>query len=159
MSSKTLGTLMYISVTAAAICGLFICVYIVPLLGKDLVTTNPESAGWFWPWLVFSWLIAVPCFAILIFIWKVTGAVVHEAVFTIQTAKWVKCGAILLLADAALFFFGNVVLLLMNMSHPGVLLFSIMADIFAVALALLAAVLSRYLTRAAFLQEESEGTL
>jgi hypothetical protein len=83
----------------------------------------------------------------------------HDTVFTVKTAKWVKIGGILLLSDAAFVFVGNVVLLLLNMSHPGVLLFCIIGDIFAFALALLAAVLSRYLTKAAVLQEESEGTL
>ena len=61
--------------------------------------------------------------------------------------------------DAALLFVGNVVLLLLNMNHPGILLLSVIGDIFIIALALLAAVLSRYLTKAAILQEESEGTI
>lgn len=83
----------------------------------------------------------------------------RETVFTFQTAKWVKTGAVLLLSDIVFLFVGNVVLLLLNMNHPGILLLSVIGDIFAVALALLAAVLSRYLTKAAVLQEESEGTL
>lgn len=88
-----------------------------------------------------------------------SGSVIRETVFTFLTAKWVKMGAVLLLLDAALIFIGNVVLLLLNMNHPGVLLLSIIGDIFVIALALLAAVLSRYLTKAAVLQEESEGTI
>ena len=45
------------------------------------------------------------------------------------------------------------------MNQPGMMLLFGVAVIFAVVLALLAAVLSRYLTKAAMLQEESEGTL
>lgn len=159
MSSKTLGNLMRGSVIAAAICALFLCLYAIPSWGRSMALANPGFSDWFWPWLIFAWLFAVPCFAILVFIWKVSGAVIRETVFTTQTAKWVKTGAVLLLSDAAFLFVGNVVLLLLDMSHPGVLLFSIIGDIFAIALALLAAVLSRYLTKAAVLQEESEGTL
>jgi len=85
--------------------------------------------------------------------------VIKDTVFTMLTAKWVKMSAVLLLSDAALLFIGNVTLLMLNMNHPGFLLMSIIGDIFVVALALLAAVLSRYLTKAAVLQEESEGTL
>jgi hypothetical protein len=154
MSSKTLGNLMRISTIAAAVCGLFLCLFVIPM-----ILTNPACSSWFWPWLIFAWLFALPCFAILLYIWKVAGAVVHETVFTAKTAKWVKTGAVLLLSDAAFVFAGNVLLLLLDMSHPGVLLFCIIGDIFAFALALLAAVLSRYLTKAALLQEESEGTL
>lgn len=159
MSSRSSGSLMRVSVIAAAICGLFLCLYVIPSWGQSIVFTNPEFSGWLWPWLIFTWLIALPCFAILAFVWKVSGAVMSETVFTLQTAKWVKMGAVLLLADSALIFVGNVLLLLLNMNHPGVLLLSIMGDIFVIALALFASVLSRYLTKAAVLQEESEGTL
>lgn len=159
MSSRTLGSLMRVSVIAAAICGLFLCLYVIPSWGRGIIDSNTELSGWFWPWLIFAWLVALPCFAILVFVWKVSGSVVRETVFTFQTAKWVKTGAVLLLSDAAFLFAGNIVLLLFNMNHPGILLLSVIGDIFAVALALLAAVLSRYLTKAAVLQEESEGTL
>jgi hypothetical protein len=150
---------MRASVIAATICGLFLCLYIIPSWGQSITFTNPEFSGWFWPWLIFTWLIALPCFAILGFVWKVSGSVMGETVFTIQTARWVKMGAVLLLSDAILIFVGNVLLLLLNMNHPGVLLLSIIGDIFVIALALFASVLSRYLTKAAVLQEESEGTL
>ena len=159
MSSKTLGNLMRISIIAAGLCGLFLCLFVIPSLGKSLIWENPEFSGWFWPWLTFAWLCSLPCFGILVYIWKVSGAVIRETVFTVKTAKLVKTGAILLLLDAAFVFVGNVVLLLLNMNHPGVLLFCIIGDIFVFALALLAAVLSRYLAKAAALQEENEGTL
>ncbi len=159
MTSKSLGSLIRISVIAAAISGLFLCSYVIPSWGWSIINANPEFGGWFWPWLVFAWLVALPCFAVLVFVWKVSGAVTKDTVFTILTAKWVKTGALLFLCDAAFLFIGNVILLLFNMSHPGILLLSVIGDIFAVALALLAAVLSRYLTKAAVLQEESEGTL
>ena len=159
MSSRTLGNLMRASVISAAVCGLFICLFVIPSWGSSIVDTNPELSGWFWPWLIFAWLFALPCFAILVFVWKVSGSVMRESVFTFQTAKWVKTGAVLLLSDAVFLFIGNIVLILFNMNHPGILLLSVIGVIFTIALALLAAVLSRYLTKAAVLQEESEGTL
>ena len=159
MSSKALGSLMRISTIAAGLCGLFLCTFILPSGGQDLIQANPELGEWFWPWLIFAWLFSLPCFAILVYIWKVSDAVIGETVFTIKTAGWVKTGAVLLLCDTAFAFIGNIVLLVLNMSHPGVLLFCTIGSIFALALALLAAVLSRYLTKATILQEESEGTL
>ena len=159
MSSRTLGSLMRISVIATAICGLFLCFYVIPSWGGSIINANPEFNGWFWPWLIFAWLAALPCFAVLFFVWKVSGAVMQETVFTVLTAKWVKMGAVLLFSDAAFLFIGNIALLFLNMNHPGILLLFIIGDIFTIALALLAAALSRYLTKAAVLQEESEGTL
>jgi hypothetical protein len=159
MSSKTLGRLMYASVIAVALCGLMICLLVVPAVGRDIVLANPEFSGWFWPWLVFVWLFALPCFGILVYVWKVSGAVANEAVFTVRTAGWVRMGSLLMFAAAVIALVGNVVLAWLGMHHFGVLLAWIVADIFAFTLALLVGVLSRYLVRAAELQEESEGTL
>jgi len=159
MTSRNLGNLIRISVIAVAISGLFLCFYVIPIWGRSIISANPEFTHWFLPWLIFTWVVALPCFAVLIYIWKVSGAVIQETVFTDITAKWVRMGAILLMADAALVFLGNVVLFMLNMNHPGLVLVCILGDIFVVALALLAAVLSRYITKAAVLQEESEGTL
>ncbi|HNX13764.1 MAG TPA: DUF2975 domain-containing protein [Oscillospiraceae bacterium] len=159
MSSKFFGNLMRISVFAAAFCGLFLCAFVIPFMGKNAIAANPETSSWFWPWLIFAWLFSLPCFTILVLVWKVSGAVIAETVFTVRTAGWVKSGSILLLSDIMFLFVGNIVLFFLGMSHPGVLLFSLIGAVFAVGLALLAAVLSRYLTKAAVLQEESEGTL
>jgi len=159
MSSRTLGYLMRISVILTAISGLFLSLFVMPSWGESIIYANPEYSRWFWPWLLFSWLVALPCFVILIFVWKVSGAVTQETVFTVLTAKWVKMGAILLLSDALFLFVGNIVMFLFGMNHPGMLLMSIIGVFFAVGLSLLAAVLSRYLTKAAVLQEECAGTI
>ena len=159
MSSKTLCYLIRFAVIATAACALFIALFIIPSWGSSIADANPEFSGWYLPWLVFIWIASLPCFAILIFIWKVSGAINRDEVFTLRTAKWIKTSAVLLFIDAGFFFIGNVVFLLLNMSHPGILLLSMLGNIFAIALALLAAVLSRYITKAAELQEVSEGMI
>jgi len=159
MSSKTLCYLIRFAVIATAACAFVIALFIIPSWGSSLVEANPEFAGWYIPWLVFIWAASIPCFTILIFIWKVSGAIKCEEVFMLKTAKWIKTSAVFLFADAGFFFVGNVIFLLLNMSHPGILLLSMLGDIFAIALALLAAVLSRYITKAAELQEVSEGMI
>jgi ABC-type branched-subunit amino acid transport system permease subunit len=86
-------------------------------------------------------------------------AIANETVFSVKAAKQIQTGGILLLSDAAFFFIGNVTLALLNMNNPGILLLSLLGDMFVLALGVLAAVLSRYITKAAVLQEENEGTL
>jgi hypothetical protein len=159
MSSKTLCHLIRFAVIVSAACALFIALFIIPAWGQSLARANPELSGWYTPWLIFIWVASIPCFVILIFVCKVSGAIKNDEVFTIKTAKWVKTSAILLFSDAAFFFFGNVIFLLLKMSHPEILFLSMLGDIFAIALALLASVLSRYLTKAAELQDVSEGTI
>lgn len=159
MTSKSLGILMRISVIAASISGLFLGIFVIPSWGQDIINANPEFKSWYWPWLIYVWLIALPCFVVFFYVWRVSSAVKNDTVFTMLTAKWVKTGAILLLFDSALLFIGNIILFLLGINHPAILILSIIGGIFIAALALLAAVLSRYLTKAAILQEESEGTL
>ena len=159
MSSKMLSILMRISVIAMAVCGLFLIGYLVPVLGASLATEYPEFSSWYLPWLIFLSVISIPCFAVLIFVWLVADAVQSEEVFTVRTASWIKVSAILIFADTVLFFVGNIIFWFIGLSHPTVLLASLILDIFAITLAVLAATLSRYLTKAALLQEESEGTI
>ena len=159
MSSSTLCRLIRAAVIAAAAIAGFIVFLIIPHWGRVIREANPEFAGWFWPWLMFIWATAVPCFVILVYVWRVAGAVGRETVFTLRTAGWIKTSAILLFADAGFFFAGNVVFLILQMTAPPVLFISMFIDILAISLALLAAVLARYVTKAAALQEESEGTI
>jgi hypothetical protein len=83
----------------------------------------------------------------------------RDEVFTLTVARWIRTSAVLLFADVAFFFAGNLALFALKMSHPGIVLCSLLIDIIGIALALGAAVLSRYITKAAALQEESEGTI
>ena len=159
MPSKTLCYLIRFAVLATAACALFIALFIIPSWGISIVDANPEFSGWYTPWLIFIWIASIPCFAILIFVWKVSGAINRDEVFTIKTAKWIKTSAVLLFSDAGFFFAGNILFFLLNMSHSGILLLSMLGNIFVIALALLAAVLSRYITKAAELQEVSEGMI
>ncbi|MDR1821660.1 MAG: DUF2975 domain-containing protein [Oscillospiraceae bacterium] len=159
MSSKSLCRLIRLAVAASAVCGALLALWVVPEWGRAVAEANPEFAYCYVPWLSFIWLAAVPCFAVLVYIWRVSGAILRDEVFTLKTAGWIHKSAVILFADIGFFFAGNIVLLLLNMNHPGILLLSLLADIFASALALLAAVLSRYITKAAELQEVSEGMI
>ena len=159
MSSKTLCKMLRIAVIAVAICGLVACTYILPTIGTNLARDYPEFSHWYFPWLAFLWITSIPCFVILVLIWKVSTAIKHDYVFSLQTARLVKIASVILFCDVGFFFVGNVAFLLLNINHPGVLLLTLFGDVFGVALAVSAAVLSRYLTKAAVLQEEVDGTI
>lgn len=150
---------MKIAVLIAAVCGLFICMFVIPSFGATIIYRYPEFSSWYWPWLIFAWLFSLPCFVLLICVWRISNGVKNETVFTLKTAKLVRTGAILLLSDAVLLLVGNIFLWLLNMNHPGVILMMVVIALFEVIAALFAAIVSRYLTKAAILQEESDGTL
>ena len=159
MSSKTLCRFVRFAALSTALCALIILLYILPSWGMTIVRVNPEQAGWYYPWLLFIWATSLPCFAILVLVWIVSGAIKREDVFTYATARYIRISAILLFCDMGFFFAGNVVFSILKMNHPGILLLSLIIIIFAISLGLLASVLARYITKAAVLQEESDGTI
>jgi hypothetical protein len=159
MSSKTLCVWVRVAVLATAICGLVVCGYIVPFWGAETAHSSPELERYFLPWLILIWAAVIPVIAVLVFVWKVSTAIATESVFTAKTAKWIHASAVLLFCDVGLFFVGNIIFVQMQISHPGIFLLSLLVDILGVALAVLAAVLSRYITKAAELQDAMDGTI
>ena len=159
MSSKTLRTLVRAAIIAVGLCGLAGAGLIIPSLGRDFIRSIPGYSYMFWPWMIFIWLLAVPCFAALVYVWKVSTAIGQEEVFSMKTAKWVSRSALLIFADVGLLFAGNAVFALLNMSHFSIILFSLIISIISMAIGALTAILARYITKAAALQEEADGTI
>jgi hypothetical protein len=110
-------------------------------------------------WLGYVALAAAPFFVVLCLIWRVSGAIRAETVFTEKTARTIRAAAVWLFADAVYIFAGNAALFLMELNHPGVALCIAVGVLLLIALGVLAAVLSRYISKAAALQEVSEGTI
>ena len=159
MSSKTLCFWVRVADIGVAFCALLITGFLLPVQARAMISESPASAGFVWPWICFLWAVALPFFAILVYVWKVSAAIKEDRVFTMQTAKWVKTGSLLLFADVGLFFLGNAVFAFLEMSGPPIVMMSLILIIFGIALAVCAAVLSRYIAKAAVFQDESEGTI
>jgi hypothetical protein len=159
MSSKTLCNLIRAAVIAVALCAAVVCCAILPAVGNSFRDSYADFAHAYLPWLIFLWVTALPVFAVLGLVWKASAAVGHDSVFTVGTARLVKYGAIFILADTIFFCAGNMVLLLLGMNHPAIVLASFFIGVLGMALAAIAAVLARYLTKAAALQEEVDGTI
>ena len=159
MSSKTLCFWVRVADIGVAFCALLICAFLLPVQANAIIHEDPTAAGFVWAWIFFLWSVALPFFVILIYVWKVSTAIKRDQVFTLQTAKWVKTGSLLLFADIGLFFLGNAVFAFLEMSGPPIVMMSLLIIIFGISMALCAAVLSRYIAKAAVLQDESEGTI
>jgi hypothetical protein len=111
------------------------------------------------PWRILVLAASLPCFGVLVCMWAVSNAVARDAVFTSPTAAWIDRAAMLLFIDAGFVFLANAVMRILSYSHPGIVIGCLMVTFTLAALGLLAAVLSRYIQKAADLQETSEGTI
>lgn len=159
MEQKTLSKWLKCILVGVAVCGLITYAVVIPMCGTSLRAQYPEFSNRFWPWMVFLWASGIPCFAVLVFAWKIAAAIGRDASFSLANAKCFEWISVLSAADAAFFFVGNILLWLVNMSHPSVVLVSLVVVFVGIAVAVVSAVLSRLMKKAAALQEQSDWTI
>ncbi len=159
MEQKVLARWLKIILIGVGVCGLIVYGGIIPGYGASLAEQYPEFSGRYWPWLIFLWLTAVPCYTALALGWRVAGNIGRDRSFSLENAKLLSWISRLAAGDAAFFFAGNVALWLLDMSHPGVVLLSLLAVFAGVAVTVAAACLSHLVRKAAGLQEQSDLTI
>lgn len=146
-------------IAGTGVCGVIIYAAIIPMLAEAAAEKYPEFSYCKWPWLILIWITAVPCFLVLVLAWRVALNIGHDRSFSASNAVLLKWVSVLAAADAAIFFVGNLVYLLLNMNHPSIVLLSFFIEFFGVAVSVSAAALSHLVMKAAVLQEESDLTI
>ncbi len=159
MEQKSLARWLKLVILGVGLCGLAVYFLVVPGYGLSLRTQYPEFANRFWPWLLFLWGSGVPCYAALFQGWGIATDIGRDASFTLRNALRLRHVAWLAAGDAAYFFLGNLALLFLNMSHPGVTLLSLLVVFAGAAVAVAAGALSHLVRKAARLQEDSDLTI
>ncbi len=159
MKQKSLSNWLKVILIGIGVCGLVFYLYILPDWGRSLADHYPEYAGAYWPWLTFLWATAIPCYAVLVLGWNIAGNIGRDKSFSFENAKLLKWISYLAAGDTAFFFAGNIVLLFMNMNHPGIVLLSMVVSFAGVAVTVASAALSHLVQKAADLQEQSDLTV
>ena len=159
MKQKSLSKWLKVVIVGTGICGLIVYFAVLPAVGISIRTQYPEFANRFWPWLIFLWVSGIPCYAVLVLGWKIASLIGKDLSFSENNAIYLKWIAWLAAGDSAYFFVGNAVLLLLNMSHPGIVILAQLVVFAGVAIAVAAAVLSHMVQKAAVLQEQADLTI
>lgn len=159
MSQKSLSRWLKAIIGGMAICGALIYLYIIPILGRDLVDARPEYTSWYFPWLAVVLVSAIPCYWGLYFGWKISTEIGKDNSFSMENAEYLKNISILAALDSLYFFAANVVFMVINMNHPGVFLISLIVVFIGVAVTVAAAALSHLVRKAAEIQQENELTI
>ncbi len=147
-------------IIGTGIFGLVIFAWLVPMYGGSIASLYPEYSHCYWPWLIFLWLCAVPCFASLFFGWKIASNIGADNSFSFKNAKYFKIISALAAADSAFFFIGNWVLVFTNMSHPGIaLIFASLITFVGAAVCVVCAALSHLVYKSAVMKAESDLTI
>lgn len=159
MSQKAIAGWLKGLIIGAFLCVVIIYALVVPTFGQSIARAAPEFAYCYVPWLIFISVTALPCIFALFLAWKIAVKIGQDRAFTLQNAKWMKYIAFFIAGDGFYFFVGNVIFLLLGMSHPGVALLSLVIVIACIAISIAAAALSFFIKKAAALQEQSDWTI
>ncbi len=159
MRQKSLSKWIKFILAGIGICLLVIFVFLVPLIGQDLVEKYPEYSYCYYPWLVFLWISAIPCCVMVVFGWRIADNIGNDKSFSMDNAVMLKYISVLSAGDAGFFFMMNMIYVLINLSHPGVALASLLVVFVGVAISVAAAALSHLVRKAADLQEQSDLTI
>ena len=159
MTQRVLSLWMKVIIILFAVCGIAIFFVAVPFIGNDFVKGYPEYAYCFLPWLVFIDLMAIPCYIVLGYAWRVAQSILKEEAFTKKNSQRLKSVSVLSLVTSIYFFIGNMVFLLLSMNHPTIFVLSCICIFIGVSIAVASAVLSYLVNKASDLQEQSDLTI
>jgi hypothetical protein len=159
MDQSRLSKWLKTVIIGTGICGIVIYFFVFPYLGHDIIGSNPEFSSWYWPWLIFLWVTAIPCYVALVCGWKVADEISKDNSFCVKNARRLRLISIMAAADSAFVFIGNIVFLLLNMNHPGVILIALFIVFAGIVITVVSAALSHLVLKAAKLREENEFTI
>ena len=105
MNQKALSRWLKGIVLGMGVCGLILYFLVIPIAGDSLVVQYPEFSGRFWPWMIFLWLTAVPCYAVLFWGWSIASEIGQDRSFTLKNARSLKWIMVAAIGDTVLFFY------------------------------------------------------
>lgn len=147
-------------IICAAICAAVVYIFVIPDFGGSLAEAGDgEFRHLYSPWLWFVSITALPLAAALVLAFMIAVNIMRDRSFCAQNARLLAVIGVLAAVDTLYFFVGNVVLMLLNMNHPGLFLLCMLACFIGAAAAVAAAALSHYARKAAELKEQADLTI
>lgn len=159
MNMQKLSRALQLLLIGVGVIGVVVFGLIVPGVGRETVLMYPEYAAAFWPWLIFLWLCAVPCFMSLAPGWRVFGRLAQRNAFCRENGKDMQQIARLAFVDTAFFLVGNIVMMALNWHHPGLMIAAIVVAFCGAAIGVAAKVLGMLVLEATTMREEQDLTI
>ena len=159
MDQKKLALWLRAILAGVVLCSLVVYFVLVPLWGVRVAARHPEIDSGFWPGIVFIWCTAAPCYLCAFWGWRIISEIRRDNSFSHINAVYLRRIMKALLFDAAFFFAGNVVMVLLDWSELSVFVTAVLVCFLVVAVATAAAALSHLVEKAALLREENESII
>ncbi|MCI8446916.1 MAG: DUF2975 domain-containing protein [Eubacterium sp.] len=144
---------------AIGILGAVFFFFLMPILAEEMKRGFPEAAYLYWPGLVYGYVIAAGCYAILFQFWTVCREIGRDNSFSKENAAAFKKISTLALVLAGVWFAGFAGLIVIRCVQPALMLFIIFAIFLSFVVAICAAALSHLVWKAYELKQENELTI
>ena len=150
---------MKLAALAAALIGLLAAFVFLPMLASALLEEFPAYQKWYWPCLIYGWVVLLPGFAGLWEFWKICVEIGRDNSFSQKNARSLFRICLLALTMAALLAVGVAALCLLGMGLPALLIAMLGFGAVCALVALLANALSQLVRRAAAIKSENDLTI
>lgn len=150
---------MKLAALAAALIGLLAAFVFLPILASALLEEFPAYQKWYWPCLIYGWVVLLPGFAGLWEFWKICVEIGRDNSFSQKNARSLFRICLLALTMAALLAVGVAALCLLGMGLPALLIAMLGFAAACALVALLANALSQLVRRAAAIKRENDLTI
>ena len=150
---------MKLAAVAAAALGLLAAFVLLPALASAMLEEYPAYQKWYWPGLVYCWIVLLPGFAGLWEFWKICVEIGRDNSFSQKNARSLFRICLLALTMAALLAVGVAALCLLGMGLPALLIAMLGFAAACALVALLANALAQLVRRAAAIKSENDLTI
>lgn len=150
---------MKLAALAAALIGLLAAFVFLPMLASALLEEFPAYQKWYWPCLIYGWVVLLPGFAGLWEFWKICVEIGRDNSFSQKNARALFRICLLALTMAALLAVGVAALCLLGMGLPALLIAMLGFAAACALVALLANALAQLVRRAAAIKSENDLTI
>ena len=150
---------MKLAALAAALIGLLAAFVFLPMLASALLEEFPAYQKWYWPCLIYGWVVLLPGFVGLWEFWKICMEIGRDNSFSQKNARSLFRICLLALTMAALLAVGVAALCLLGMGLPALLIAMLGFAAACALVALLANALAQLVRRAAAIKSENDLTI
>ena len=116
MDQKKLAIWLRGIAVGCGLCGIALFGVFMPRFLKYVLSEVPDLP--YNAWLTFIWILAVPCYAVLVCIWRMAHEIGRDNSFSVENAKLLKAIAVLAGVDSAILLVGNLIFILTDHSIP-----------------------------------------
>lgn len=159
MKQSEIARWLKVITCAIGILGAVFFFFLVPILAEEMKQGYPEAAFLYWPGLIYGYVIAAGCYAILYQFWTVCREIGRDNSFSKENAAAFKKISRLAVALAGVWSAGFAGLIIIGYVQPAIMLFIIFAVFLSFVVAICAAALSHLVWKAYELRQENELTI